>query len=85
MFIRRSRSSCAPPPSWRRRIPKEDELASRTVDNAGLDADAGYAVFAQVIEGMDVVDAIVAVPTTTVGQFENVPVDAITITSVTLE
>lgn len=55
------------------------------VDNAGLDSGDGYAVFGQVVEGMDVVDAIVAVPTTTVGQFEDVPVDAITITSVTLE
>lgn len=55
------------------------------VDNANLDTGDGYAVFAQVVEGMDVVDAIVNVPTTTVGQFSDVPVDAITITSVTLE
>jgi len=55
------------------------------VDNAGLDDGDGYAVFAQVVEGMDVVDAIADVPTSTQGQFENVPVDAITITSVTLE
>ncbi len=55
------------------------------VDNAGLDSGDGYAVFAQVVEGMDVVDAIVAVPTTTMGGFEDVPVEPITITSVTLE
>ncbi len=55
------------------------------VDNAGLDSGDGYAVFGQVIEGMDMVDTIVNVPTTTVGGFENVPVETITITSVTLE
>ena len=55
------------------------------VDNAGLDSDAGYAVFGQVIEGMDVVDAIVAVPTTTVGGLDDVPVEPIAITSATLE
>ena len=37
---------------------------------------AGYAVFGEVIEGMDVVDKIVAVPTTTKGAHQNVPVDA---------
>jgi peptidyl-prolyl cis-trans isomerase A (cyclophilin A) len=34
---------------------------------------AGYAVFGEVIEGMDVVDKIVLVPTTTKGVNENVP------------
>lgn len=33
----------------------------------------GYAVFGRVVEGMDVVDKIKDVPTTTQGQFENVP------------
>ncbi len=43
----------------------------------------GYAVFGQVIEGMSVVDQISAVPTTTQGQFENVPVTDVVIQSVT--
>jgi peptidyl-prolyl cis-trans isomerase A (cyclophilin A) len=52
------------------------------VDNGALDAtpDApGYAVFGKVIGGMDVVDKIVGVPTTTKGMNENVPVDAVTL------
>ena len=54
-------------------------------DNEDLDhhGDApdqyGYAVFGQVIEGMDVVDAIAAVRTTTKGEFADVPADAITL------
>lgn len=71
------------------RTPDPDSATSQffvnVADNGGLDEAPGYAVFGQVVEGMDVVDAIVAVPTTTVGQFEDVPVEAITITSVTLE
>ena len=51
-------------------------------DNHFLDDSPGYAVFGQVVTGMDVIDAMVAVPTTTVGQFADVPVDPITITSV---
>jgi cyclophilin family peptidyl-prolyl cis-trans isomerase len=45
-------------------------------DNASLDFGingAGYAVFGQVIEGMDVVDKIVAVPTTMRGEHQNIP------------
>jgi peptidyl-prolyl cis-trans isomerase A (cyclophilin A) len=45
-------------------------------DNHRLDygiGGAGYAVFGQVIEGMDVVDRIAAVPTTSRGPHENVP------------
>jgi cyclophilin family peptidyl-prolyl cis-trans isomerase len=45
----------------------------------------GYAVFGKVTAGMDVVDAIVAVATTTKGSYENVPVDAVTIDSVTVQ
>ena len=40
---------------------------------------AGYAVFGEVVEGMDVVDKISAVPTTRRGQFENVPEIAVVI------
>ena len=42
----------------------------------------GYAVFGKVISGMDVVDAIVKVPTSTRGRFKDVPSEAIIIESV---
>lgn len=42
----------------------------------------GYAVFGAVIEGMDVVDAIAAVETASSGGHQNVPVEAVTIVSV---
>lgn len=51
-------------------------------DNHSLDfgiAGAGYAVFGAVVGGMDVVDRIVGVPTTSKGAFENVPVTAVLI------
>jgi peptidyl-prolyl cis-trans isomerase A (cyclophilin A) len=51
-------------------------------NNASLDygvGGAGYAVFGMVIEGMDVVDRIVAVPTTTKGGHQNVPVTPVVI------
>ena len=45
-------------------------------DNHRLDfgiSGAGYAVFGEVVEGMDVVDRIAMIPTTTRGPHENVP------------
>ena len=42
----------------------------------------GYAVFAKVIEGMDVVDKIKSVPTARSGPHDDVPKEAVTITSV---
>jgi len=45
-------------------------------DNHRLDfgiGGAGYAVFGEVVEGMDVVDKIAVVPTTTRGRLDNVP------------
>jgi peptidyl-prolyl cis-trans isomerase B (cyclophilin B) len=54
------------------------------VDNAYLDYSAnnpGYAVFAQVVEGMDVVDAIAKVKTGTKEMFQDVPVEAVIIKS----
>lgn len=42
----------------------------------------GYTVFGEVLSGMEVVDAIVAVPTTRVGPHENVPVKPVVITKV---
>ena len=44
----------------------------------------GYCAFGKVIEGMDVADKIVSAPTVTKGGHENVPVDEVTIKSVTV-
>ncbi|RMW96156.1 peptidyl-prolyl cis-trans isomerase [Allofranklinella schreckenbergeri] len=55
-------------------------------DNAPLDArpgNPGYAVFGQVVEGMDVVDKIKAVATGNKGMHQNVPVEPVTILSAT--
>jgi len=57
------------------------------VDNRGLDVPqdgSGYAVFGQVIAGMDVVDKIVRVPTRTINGMADVPSEMIYIVSVTL-
>ena len=56
-------------------------------DNAFLDpskGNAGYAVFAHVMQGMDVVDKIAAVATATRGHHEDVPVEPVVIESVTV-
>jgi peptidyl-prolyl cis-trans isomerase A (cyclophilin A) len=45
----------------------------------------GYAVFGKVIDGMDVVDKIRAVPTTSKAGHQNVPVDPVIIKSATVE
>ncbi len=59
-----------------------------TVDNASLNYPQpdgyGYAVFGKVVKGMEVVNAIRAVKTTRQGPFADVPVDAVTIESVSL-
>jgi cyclophilin family peptidyl-prolyl cis-trans isomerase len=44
----------------------------------------GYCVFGSVTKGIEVVDAIAKVQTTTKGPHQNVPVDAVTITKVTV-
>ena len=57
-------------------------------DNDFLDhgtRDFGYAVFGKVVDGMDVVDAIAAVPTGNKGGHQDVPVDTVTIVEVTDE
>jgi len=57
-------------------------------DNGGLDHNVqgyGYAVFGKVLKGMDVVDKIVAVETTSRGGHRNVPVKPIVIKSVKVE
>ncbi len=46
------------------------------------DRDFGYAVFGRVTGGMDIVDAIAAVPTGTRGGHQDVPLDPVTITDV---
>jgi peptidyl-prolyl cis-trans isomerase B (cyclophilin B) len=57
------------------------------VDNTFLDFKAennqgwGYAVFGEVVEGMDVVDKIAAVKRTTKNQYDDVPVETIEIKS----
>lgn len=62
-----------------------------TVDNAGLDAansrdGQGYAVFGQVIEGMEVVDKIRAIPTQAVSEaFQNLPTTPVIITKAIVE
>jgi cyclophilin family peptidyl-prolyl cis-trans isomerase len=52
------------------------------LDRAQSQDGAGYAVFGKVISGMEVVDAIAGVPTTTKGMFENVPAEAVVIKSI---
>jgi len=61
-----------------------------TVDNAFLDAanardGQGYAVFAQVIEGLEVVDKIRAVPVGNLGCQQNVPLKPVIITKAIVE
>ena len=59
------------------------EFYVNLLDNPSLDyqsaSSPGYAVFGKVISGIDVVDAIAAVPTATVGPNQNVPVSDVTI------
>jgi len=57
------------------------------VDNAYLDhgtRDYGYAVFAKVVEGMDVVDAIAKVKTGNNGMHQDVPVEPVIIKSASI-
>ena len=60
------------------------------VDNKGLDHKAktsagwGYAVFGKVVSGLDTVDKIKVVKTTTKGQYQNVPVTNVEIKTATL-
>jgi len=54
------------------------------VDNAALDPNpesAGYAVFGKITKGLDVIDKMAQVQTTTKGPFENVPVDDVVLIS----
>jgi len=53
-------------------------------DNAFLDhgeRDFGYAVFGRVVEGMEVVDKIAALPTADSGTHQNVPLEPVVVTA----
>jgi peptidyl-prolyl cis-trans isomerase A (cyclophilin A) len=54
-------------------------------DNASLDQGDGYAVFGKVTKGMDVADKIVAVPTTSKGRHDDVPVEPVLIKSIKIK
>ncbi len=57
-------------------------------DNAFLDhggQDYGYAVFAKVTDGMDVIDKIAAVPTGNSGGHQDVPAEPVTIVEVRID
>ncbi|RIK90033.1 MAG: peptidylprolyl isomerase, partial [Burkholderiales bacterium] len=55
------------------------------VDNASLNHPQpdghGYAVFGKIVRGMDVIDKIRAVPTTSVGPYRDVPATPVVIQS----
>jgi cyclophilin family peptidyl-prolyl cis-trans isomerase len=51
------------------------------LDNGSLDNPPGYAVFGEVVDGLDVVDAIAAVATAEMGGYEGVPVEPVVILS----
>ncbi|WP_371824065.1 peptidylprolyl isomerase [Hahella sp. HN01] len=58
------------------------------IDNAylnGAKGRPGYAVFAEVVSGMDVVDKIANAPTQNTGPYQNVPVKTVTINSIKLD
>lgn len=59
---------------------------NRMLDHAGYTPiDFGYAVFGRVLSGMDIVDKIAAVPTTTKDGMDDVPVQNVVITRVTIK
>ena len=58
---------------------------NRSLDHGGLKPEMyGYAVFGQVVDGMDVVYTIEQQPTTSVAGFEDVPVEPVMIETVTV-
>jgi peptidyl-prolyl cis-trans isomerase A (cyclophilin A) len=59
-----------------------DQFFISVNDNDSLDEGDGYAVFGKVTKGMDVADKIVAVPTTSKGPHDDVPVEPVIIKSI---
>jgi peptidyl-prolyl cis-trans isomerase B (cyclophilin B) len=58
---------------------------NRALDHTGATTQGwGYAVFGRVVEGMEVVDAIEAVPTTTRAPHRDVPAEPVVIRSAKL-
>jgi peptidyl-prolyl cis-trans isomerase A (cyclophilin A) len=55
------------------------------LDQAKARDGQGYAVFGRVVQGMEVVDKIRAVPTRSAGEHENLPVTPVTIRKATVE
>jgi peptidyl-prolyl cis-trans isomerase A (cyclophilin A) len=58
------------------------------VDNGALDPGmngAGYAVFGKITKGLDVLDKMAQVPTTTVGQYSDVPAKPVVLISATIK
>jgi peptidyl-prolyl cis-trans isomerase B (cyclophilin B) len=55
------------------------DFTSETTPSPGQGGGWGYAVVGHVVEGMDVVDAIAAAPTHTVGRMDDVPVETVII------
>ena len=70
--------------NWRQPDSATAQFFINVVDNHSLDYPnmGGYAVFGKVISGMDVVDKIKAVPTTTKNGMPNVPATPVVIESV---
>jgi cyclophilin family peptidyl-prolyl cis-trans isomerase len=59
--------------------------SNRDLDHRGFSPpEFGYAVFGRVLEGMEVVDRIAAVPTHAVGGMDDVPIEPVVITRVTI-
>jgi cyclophilin family peptidyl-prolyl cis-trans isomerase len=58
---------------------------NRALDHTGFSPDDfGYAVFGRVLDGMAVVDRIAAVPTRSVDNMDDVPVEPVVIKSITM-
>jgi peptidyl-prolyl cis-trans isomerase B (cyclophilin B) len=58
---------------------------NKSLDHGGLNPSVfGYAVFGRVVDGMDVVYTIEQVPTSSVGNQQDVPLEPVTITRVTI-
>ena len=68
-------------PNSRHRAVLHQRQGQRFPELLGPSRGAGYAVFGKVVEGMDVADKIVNVPTTSMGPMENMPKTPVVIES----